>query len=133
MTDAVRSAETNTTPVALRLHRLTKPQYKVVFDRKQTVYGYTLAMWVAALPDADRRVGVVVSKRTFRRAVDRNRAKRLLREAFRLTRPKLKEGVSVILVARANIAEKSCQDVMRDLRKTCRRAKILKPEFDEAK
>jgi len=131
MTDASRTAETASAP--LRLHRLTKPQYKVVFDQKQTVYGYTLAMWVAFLPDTDRRVGVVVSKRSFRRAVDRNRAKRLLREAFRLTRPKLKEGVSVILVARANIAEKSCQDVMRDLRKTCRRAKILKPEFDVAK
>ena len=132
MTDASRTAETKP-PAPLRLHRLIGPLYRVVFDQKQTTYGYTLALWVGVLPGADRKVGVVVSKRSFRRAVDRNRAKRLLREAFRLTRPKLVEGVSVILVARGAIEGKTCQDVMRDLRKTCRRAKILKPEVDEAK
>jgi ribonuclease P protein component len=130
MTDTSRTTET--TP-ALRLHRLVGPLYRVVFEQKRQVHGYTLAMWVGVLPDADRKVGVVVSKRSFRRAVDRNRAKRLLREAFRLTRPKLVEGVSVILVARANIAGQKCQDVMRDLRRTCRRAKILKTDTDGAK
>jgi ribonuclease P protein component len=35
------------------------------------------------------RLGLVVSKRALRRAVDRNRAKRVLRDAFRIRRPEL--------------------------------------------
>lgn len=126
MTDASQTVEAS--PASFRLHRLAKPHYQVVFGQEQKAYGHTLVMWVAVLPDADRRVGVVVSKRIFRRAVDRNRAKRLMREAFRLSRHQLKPGVSVILVAREGIGGKKCEDVMRDFKYVCHRAKIWKKE-----
>ena len=43
------------------------------------------SMWAAARPnDMDMaRLGMIVGKRVLRRAVDRNRAKRVIREAFR--------------------------------------------------
>ncbi len=74
--------------------------------------------------DAGRRAGVVVSKRNFRRAVDRNRAKRLMREAFRLSRHHLLPQVDMILIARGGMAGKRCQDVMQDLEQVCRRARV---------
>lgn len=104
--------------------RLDSSKYKAVFAEKKSFYGQTLVIWVAHMPDAGRRAGVVVSKRTFRRAVDRNRAKRLMREAFRLSRRRLMPEVDVILIARGGIAGKKCQDVMRDFERVCRRAKI---------
>ncbi len=111
--------------------RLDSSKYKAVFAEKASVYGQTLVMWVARLPDAGRRAGVVVSKKTFRRAVDRNRAKRLMREAFRLSRRWVAPDVGVVLVARRGIAGKTCQDVLRDFERVCRRAKVWREQGGE--
>ena len=111
--------------------RLDSSKYKRVFAEKRSFYGRTVVMWVIRGSDAGRRAGVVVSKRTFRRAVDRNRAKRLMREAFRLSRHQMKQDLDVILIARAGIAGKQCQDVMRDLETVCRRAKVWQLKASE--
>ncbi len=112
--------------------RLDSSKYKSVFAGKRSVYGQTLVVWVASSADAGRRAGVVVSKRTFRRAVDRNRAKRLMREAFRLSRFRLVQGVDVILIARSGIAGKKCADVIADLERVCRRARIWRALASES-
>jgi len=85
-----------------------------------------MSVWVAASSDADRKVGVIVSKRTFRRAVDRNRAKRLMREAFRLSAPALATGVHLVLIARSGIKDKKCAEVMKDFERIAKRAKVWK-------
>lgn len=48
---------------------------------------------------AQARIGIVVSRRVARRAVDRNRAKRLVREAFRKVRHRL-AGMDVVVELR---------------------------------
>ncbi len=100
--------------------RLPGARYARIFDRGRSVKGRLLVAWHLESPDADRRAGVVVSKRSFHDAVDRNRAKRLLREAFRLL---VKEGAMPertewILIGRASLVGKKVLDVMEDLR-TC--------------
>lgn len=45
------------------------------------------------------RLGLSVSKRNLRRAVDRNRVRRILREAFRLELANLPAGVDVIVIS----------------------------------
>ena len=117
-------------PESFRLPRLASPLYKVVFDQGRDAHGQTLAMWTLKLPGVDRRVGVVVSKKMIRRSVDRHRAKRLLRETFRLSRNRLKPGFGIVLVARAGIKGKKCQDVMRDFERVCRRARIWDKSMD---
>lgn len=115
-------------PPLFRLFRLEAPAYKRIFAEKRSFYGRSLTIWVGRGTDADRRVGVIVSKRTFRRAVDRARAKRLLREAFRLNRHHLAAQVDLILIARAGIAGKRCQDVIEDFKQVCRRAKVWRDD-----
>ena len=56
------------------------------------------------------RLGVVASRRVGG-AVTRNRAKRLLREVFRLRRPSREVSADVVLVARGPIGRARYQDV----------------------
>jgi ribonuclease P protein component len=49
------------------------------------------------------RVGLAIAKKRVRRAVDRNRLKRLIRESFRNARPEL-DGLDIVVLARNNTA-----------------------------
>jgi ribonuclease P protein component len=84
-----------------------------------------MVMWLRWADDASLRLGVVASRKSFRRAVARARAKRLLREAFRLNRYRLKPGCDVVLVARYTISDVKRQQVEEDLLAVARRAGIL--------
>ena len=108
--------------------RLPGARYKRIFDRGRSVKGRLLVAWHLESPDADRMAGVVVSKKSFHDAVDRNRAKRLMREAFRLL---VKEGVMPertewIFIARSAIGGKKVVDVMEDIR-SCLRSPVSRP------
>ena len=51
------------------------------------------------------RLGLVVSKKVHNHAVERNRWKRLFREAFRLTQHELPQGVDLILIPKLGTDE----------------------------
>lgn len=89
--------------------------FKEAFDHGPHHAGRLMVMWLAGGSEAALRLGVVASKRSFRRAADRARAKRLLREAYRLNRHRLSGNWDAILVARRPILGASRQDVERDL------------------
>jgi ribonuclease P protein component len=106
------------------MYRLDASDYRAVFNSRRPLHGRTLSIWVRCTTDAGRRAGVVVSKKNFRRAVDRNRAKRLMREAYRQNRCNIAEDADLIMSARRGMAEKCCSDVCSDLEMLCRRAGI---------
>ena len=108
--------------------RLTREsEFQETFDAAESQPGRTLVLWVRRQPDAARRLGVVASKRTFHFAVERNRAKRLLREAFRLQRDRLAPSVDIVLLGRRSILKATRQDVEKDLLKTLSKAGLLLP------
>lgn len=53
--------------------RLPGARYKRIFDRGRSLKGRLLVAWYLSADDADRKAGVVVSKKSFHEAVDRNR------------------------------------------------------------
>ena len=98
--------------------RLPGKRYRRIFERGRPVKGRLLVAWRLRSTGAPRQAGVVVSRKSFRLAVDRNRAKRLMREAYRLLE---KDGLAPpetewILVGRAALRGKTCADVVRELK-----------------
>lgn len=71
------------------------------------------------------RLGVVTAGR-IGNAVVRSRARRLLREAFRIHQHEFTQPVDLVLVARPSIAEKAFGGVERDFLTTLRKAGLLK-------
>jgi ribonuclease P protein component len=104
--------------------------YQRIFSSGHRSAGRYVVLWTDEGPAEVPRAGVIASKRTFRRAVDRARAKRLLREAFRLNREQLVCHRDCVLVARRAILHARCCDVAQDLLTVARRCRVLRRPVD---
>jgi ribonuclease P protein component len=117
-------------PKRLRLRRSSRLAQNRDFARvRQTgqrlVCGCLIANWNWLPEGAPPKLGVVTSKK-IGGAVERSRARRLLRESFRLHQHELAEPVELVLVARNSIAGKTFAGVEKDFLAALRRASLLK-------
>lgn len=71
------------------------------------------------------RVGITASKKTGN-AVKRNRSRRIIREAFRILKSKVKSGFDIIFVARAKTNEVKTGDVLKDMERELFKLGVLK-------
>jgi len=62
------------------------------------------------------RLGFAVAKKKVKRAVDRNRIKRVIREAFRLQHGDL-GGFDLVIIAKMNVANKTNAQITRSILK----------------
>ncbi len=120
--------------------RFDRADYRRVFDEGKSFPSRYFVMWVLPIKtngDGESsacvncndgfslsKLGTVVSKKTFRHAVDRNRARRLMREAFRLSKEYVGPGRMILLLGRKRIVDSDVKaaDVVRDFRLACKKA-----------
>lgn len=83
-----------------------------------------LMRWIAASRGCPR-LGLAVSRKVSKRAVERNRIKRVIRESFRLRRESL-PALDVLVVARTSAASADNTALRDDLERAWQKLKALK-------
>jgi ribonuclease P protein component len=118
------------TPKRLRLGRASRLRQSRDFARlrqqgERLALGCLIANWNKLPEGGASRLGVVTSRKVGC-AVVRNRARRLLRESFRLHQHEFGQPMELILVARPSIANRTFSEVEKDFLATLRRAGLLR-------
>jgi ribonuclease P protein component len=76
----------------LKAERLLKPsEFRLVYSQSKRFEGRFMTVFIMPSETDSQRLGITASKKAIGNAVQRNRAKRLLRETFRLSKSELNE------------------------------------------
>jgi ribonuclease P protein component len=86
-----------------RHERITDARdFRRAFDHRRSASDPWLIVYGVENGREHARLGISVSRKKIRRAADRNRVKRFLREAFRLGKAELPRGVDLVVVPRGS-------------------------------
>lgn len=99
-------------PRSLRL--LKKPQYDYVFQSAKKIGMHCATLLYRINHLEHPRLGLIVSKKTAKRANARNRFKRVSRESFRLIQNSL-PNVDIVILSRGKITESDNQALFSEL------------------
>ncbi len=116
-------------PKTQRLLQLS--EFNAVYSRGTAYHHRFFVLFVLPTNSTVRRVGIVAGKKVGI-AVKRNRAKRLLREAYRLNKNKLIQGLDIVLVAKKMLTTLTFHEVERNLLYIFKKANILRNEQSAA-
>jgi ribonuclease P protein component len=100
------------------------PLVVLVARRREAADLTARAQGGTSMPEPRPRIGFVAG-RAVGTAVERNRAKRLLREAARATAAQIAPGWDLVLIARRPLAEARLADTQAALSQLLRRARLL--------
>lgn len=98
----------------------TSEEFRAVYDKGKRFEGRLMTAFVLPAGLDRHRLGITASRKMSRLAVKRNRAKRLLREAFRLTgreMDSLNRKYDWVFNARRSIIQEKADAVIVDLRR----------------
>lgn len=114
-------------------HLRKHEDFQHIFEVGKQSFGKCITIWVNKEPEAAHRIGVVATKRTFHDAVERNRAKRLIRESFRLLQPlhDTSKTWDLVVIARRSILTLKQQQVQKEMEQLMKKQHILKDKTDE--
>jgi ribonuclease P protein component len=105
-------------PKECRLRRSS--EFQLVYKRGNRINGEFITVFLMPNALGEHRLGITASRKGIGKAVERNRAKRLLREAFRLSKAELgslSRSYDWVFNARRRLLEVKLEAPLKDLRR----------------
>ena len=119
----------------LKANRLRKPrEFQRVYATGRRFEGRFMTVFVLPSETEFQRLGITASKKAIGNAVQRNRAKRLLREVFRLSKLELNElngKYDWVLNARRNLLKVKLEKPLEEFRHLIAQVKNIEQELDK--
>lgn len=111
----------------LKQNRLKKKKdFERVFKEGKGFKEKFLALRMTENNKEESRIGFVVQKKYFKKAVLRNKIKRQLREQVRKRMAEIKRGYDVVILARAGLEKAGFGEMDKTLEKLLLKAKLLR-------
>lgn len=98
--------------------------FKRLYYRGKCVACHNVVIYAQKNRFEKTRLGLTCGK-SVGGAVSRNRAKRLMRESFRILSPRIKDNFDIVIVAKSRISDKKCGDVLRDVKYAFKKLGII--------
>jgi ribonuclease P protein component len=99
-----------------RKNRIGSPNtIESLFRKSEVLKGRFLIFRYELKEDPESRFAVIVSKKTCRKAVPRNRLRRQIQEAIRRNLPILKRPMNALVIARPSAKDHAFQEMEKDI------------------
>jgi len=99
-------------------------EFKRLYYRGKCVACHNVVIYAQKSHYPKTRIGLTCGK-SIGGAVQRNRAKRLMRESFRILSPRICGSYDIVIVAKSRICDKKCDDVLRDVKYAFKKLGII--------
>jgi len=110
----------------LRFSRLERKEFKKVLRKGKSFKENFLVAKILKDPEERKvKIGILISKKVFKKAVERNKLKRRLREIVRSKTKGIKEGIKVVFIPLLGI-DPEFKNLKDKVEKILKKAKILK-------
>ena len=104
---------------------LRKPDFEVVKEKGKKFQSNLFGLLVYSTDNQISRFGFIISTKLSKRAVKRNRVKRILRERVRLLLPKIKPGFDIVFLGKKALLEVDYLEIDKEIRRLFKKAKLL--------
>jgi len=108
-------------------NRLKKTKnFNLTFKKGKKYCNEVIEVKVRKINKNEKKFVFVAPIKDFKKATERNKVKRILREALRENLDNIKSGFNMIFIAKKNILDYSFQEVKKSIEKSLNKFKLLK-------
>lgn len=113
--------------MSVKIGSLTKDkEFEQVFKQGRSCYCQLVGLKILANKIGQNRLGVIISRKVSKKAVDRNKLKRRIKEIFRAWTDKVIIGYDILVITLPGASEKTYQEIAKMLEQGLSRLKMFK-------